>query len=261
MKSSYDKVINLHYDSVSKKYNTSKLSTMSDMFVRNEETNFILERIKKIKSKLKILDIGCGNGYTLDQISKLKKKHILFGMENNKSLYDISCKRLKKKAKITNGDIRILNQNFKKKFDLIIIQRVLINILNSSHQKKSLYNVLTYLKKNGKLIVIECFEDGLKQLNNLRQKYGLNKIQPAFHNKYLKDNFFKVKYLKKILDKNENLSKHFFNSRFLDAIYLKSKNEKNFVFNSKFTKDLDSIIYGLKYNYSHLQLLLFKMKK
>ena len=74
MKSSYDKVINLHYDSVAKKHNTSKLSTMSDMFVRNEETNFILERIKKIKSKLKILDIGCGNGYTLDQISKLKKK-------------------------------------------------------------------------------------------------------------------------------------------------------------------------------------------
>ena len=51
MKSSYDKVINLHYDSVAKKHNTSKLSTMSDMFVRNEETNFILERIKKIKSK------------------------------------------------------------------------------------------------------------------------------------------------------------------------------------------------------------------
>ena len=74
MKSSYDKVINLNYDSVAKKHNKSKLSTMSDMFVRNEETNFILERIKKIKSKLKILDIGCGHGYTLDQISKLSFK-------------------------------------------------------------------------------------------------------------------------------------------------------------------------------------------
>ena len=50
----------------------------------------------------------------------------------------------------------------------------------------------------------------------------------------------------------------FFNSRFLDAIYLKSKQQKKFSFNSKFTQDLDQIILGLKENYSHLQILLFK---
>ncbi len=257
MKKSYDKIINNHYNKVATNFKKSKLSTMNDIFVRNEETKFIIKVVKNSKKKLKILDIGCGNGYTLSQISNLNK-HRLFGMENNILLYNISNNRLKKNANISHGDIRVLKKNYLKKFDLIILQRVLINILNKSHQKKSLLNALSYLKKNGKLIVIECFESGLKRLNNLRSKYGLNIIHPKFHNKYLSEKMFKIKGLKKLQENNQNLSKHFFNSRFLDAIYLKSKNKKNFTFNSKFTLDLDKAIIGVKENFSHLQILLFR---
>ena len=257
MNNFYDKTINEHYNKVAIKFKKSKLSTMNDIYVRNEETKFILNHIKGSKKKLKILDIGCGNGYTLSQIVKLKK-HSLFGMENNISLYNISYSRLKKDVEISHGDIRTQKKNFFKKFDLIILQRVLINILNKSHQKKSLSNVLKYLKKNGKLIVIECFDSGLKRLNHLRLKHGLNSIKPKFHNKYLDEKLFKINSLKKIDENNSNLSKHFFNSRFLDEIYLKSKKKKKFAFNSKFTKDLDQIILGLNDNYSHLQILLFK---
>ncbi len=257
MNYSYDKTINDHYSKVALKFKKSKLSTMNDSYVRNEETKFILNHIKDSKKRLNILDMGCGNGFTLSQIAKMKK-HYLFGMENNLSLYKISHSRLKNDAKILHGDIRIVEKNFIKKFDLIILQRVLINILNKSHQKKSLSNVLKYLKKNGKLVVIECFESGLKRLNYIRLRHGLTSIKPKFHNRYLNEKLFKVKNLKKINENNSNLSKHFFNSRFLDAIYLKSRRKKNFTFNSKFTQDLDQIILGLKENYSHLQILLFK---
>lgn len=257
MNNFYDKTINEHYNKVAIKFKKSKLSTMNDIYVRNEETKFILSTVKSSKKKMKILDIGCGNGYTLSQISNLNK-HYLFGMENNISLFNISYNRLKKDAEISHGDIRILKKNYLKKFDLIILQRVLINILNKSHQKKSLLNVLNYLKKNGKLIVIECFESGLKRLNNLRSRHDLNIIHPKFHNRYLDEKMFKIKGLKKLQENNQNLSKHFFNSRFLDAIYLKSKKRKNFTFNSKFTLDLDRTILGIKDNFSHLQILLFK---
>ena len=150
---------------------------------------------------MKLLDIGCGTGYTLSQISNLNK-HYLFGRENNISLFNISYNRLKKDAEISHGDIRILKKNYLKKFDLIILQRVLINILNKSHQKKSLLNVLNYLKKNGKLIVIECFESGLKRLNNLRSRHDLNIIHPKFHNRYLDEKMFKIKGLKKLQENN-----------------------------------------------------------
>ena len=68
---------------------------------------------------------------------------------------------------------------------------------------------LKYLKKNGKLIVIECFESGLKKLNYLRLRHGLKSIKPKFHNKYLNEKLFKIKNLKKIDENNSNLSKHF----------------------------------------------------
>ena len=83
-------------------------------------------------------------------------------MDNNESLYKIAHKRLSNRANIIKGDIRVFNKNFKNKFDIVISQRVLINILNESDQKKSLKNIISYLKKNGKLIAIESFNSGLK---------------------------------------------------------------------------------------------------
>ena len=260
MKKKYDKKINLHYDKVAIKRKKSKFSTMEDEYIRDQETDFIINILKKSKKKLKILDPGCGNGYTLDQISKLQKKNFLYGMDNNRSLFEIAHKRLTKKANVIKGDIRTFNKNFENKFDIVILQRVLINILDESDQKKALKNIINYLKKNGKLIAIESFSSGLKKLNNIRVKFNLNKIKPKFHNKYLKENFFKTNKLLKLKEEDKNLSKHFFNARFLDEIHLKSQKKKKFSSNSKFTKFLDETILEVNDNYSNLKMLLFKKK-
>ena len=49
MNNSYDKTINEHYSKVALKFKKSKLSTMNDLYVRNEETKFILNQIKNSK--------------------------------------------------------------------------------------------------------------------------------------------------------------------------------------------------------------------
>lgn len=258
MKQNYDKKIKKHYDKIANKSKTSKFSTMADGYVRDQETNFIIKIIKNEKKKLNILDIGCGNGYTLSKIFMLSKKNLLQGTDINESLLKIANKRLLNKAKIIRGDIRVFNKSFQNKFDILLCQRVLINILSESDQKKSLKNIISYLKKKGKLIVIESFDSGLKKLNSIRVKFNLKKIKPKFHNKYLKDNFFNTKKLLKLKEEYKNLSKHFFNARFLDALYLKLKNKKNFESNSKFVKFLDNSILEMSNNYSHLKFLLFK---
>ena len=57
-------------------------------------------------------------------------------------------------------DIRKLKS--KNKFDLIICQRVLINLLNKNDQKKALRNLIEIVKTGGTLLFIETFKSGIK---------------------------------------------------------------------------------------------------
>ena len=49
MKKTYDKKVNQHYDKVAKKQKETKFSTMEDEYIRDQETNFIINIIKNEK--------------------------------------------------------------------------------------------------------------------------------------------------------------------------------------------------------------------
>jgi len=252
----YDKLQIKHYDKVARKFKLSKFSTMSDEFVRDSETKFILQNIKKKKI---ILDVGCGNGFTLKTIYKKQKACKFYGIENNLRLYNLAKKNLGKKAKIIKYDIRKKVSNSKNFFDIIICQRVLINLMQRNDQRDALSNILYLLKRNGKLIIIEGFQSGLENLNFLRKKFQLKSIPVAHHNLNLKDSFFKRKDLKNITPKNTKnfLSKHYFISRVLDPIYNLAF-KKKFKYNSDFTRILSEIIPNLDLNIGQLKFLIFK---
>ena len=57
MKKTYDKKVNQHYDKVANKQKKSKFSTMADEYIRNQETDFIINIIKNDKKKLNIFYI------------------------------------------------------------------------------------------------------------------------------------------------------------------------------------------------------------
>jgi|TARA_B110000211_G_scaffold234551_1_gene304719 2-polyprenyl-3-methyl-5-hydroxy-6-metoxy-1,4-benzoquinol methylase len=258
MKKNYDKIIKKHYDKIAQSTKLSAKSTMGDKHTRLVETNFILNVIKKrVKKNFKILDIGCGNAFTLSQISKLSKKYKLTGYEPNEMLRNLAKKRLRKKANIMNVNIRDY-KNYNTKYDLIICQRVIINILNAKDQKKALQNIIKLSKKNTIFIFIEAFTSGLQNLNVVRKKVKLSKMMPAYHNKYLSDNFFNNKNIKKIQHDNENiLSSHYLVTRILHPIYLKGNNEK-FKFNSSFVNFFNKILPMMKTNYSQLKFLIYR---
>ena len=83
-------------------------------------------------------------------------------------------------------------------------------------------------------------------------------MMPAYHNKYLSDNFFNNKNIKKIQHDNENiLSSHYLVTRILHPIYLKGNNEK-FKFNSSFVNFFNKILPMMKTNYSQLKFLIYR---
>ena len=260
MNKKYDKIIKDHYDKVALLQKKSPSSTMKDKKIRNLETDFILSELNKFKKKkMKILDVGCGNDYTLSLISKKYKKFVLHGFEQNLSLLKLASERLRNKAKIFHKDIRSIDKN-SKKFDLIICQRVIINILNSTDQKKVLKNLIGLVKKNGVLLFIETFESSIKNLNKIRKSFKLKPIKHAHHNKPLNDKFFKNKKLKEFyVDKNKELSSHYLIARVLHPIYMIANREK-FQHNSNFVNFFSNELTGKSDFYSHIKLLKFKKK-
>ena len=101
---SYDKIIKNHYNKVAKKWGTSFKSTMEDVTVRTLETEFIIQMIRSLLNNHfsnirapKLIDVGCGNGYSLSIIKKKFKNLNLYGLEPNNKLSKLAKSRFNKK--------------------------------------------------------------------------------------------------------------------------------------------------------------------
>jgi len=274
----YDLEIKKHYDKVAEADKDSSSSTMADLYIRENETKFIENQIEEFTSQQKceyqasggyatgpgkndkftILDVGCGNGYTLEKLSHTFPKLDFQGIEFNDSLRQIAFNRFTdKKIQIANGDIRNKNTLPKEKVDILICQRVLINLLDENDQKLALNNLVNLVNSGGLLIFIECFKSGLNNLNSARKEFELEDLPPAHHNLYLSDEFFQHKSLKEFDNTQKELfSTHYFISRVLHQKFL-IENKKGFIRNSHFVSFFSNAFPKNVGNYSPLKLLCF----
>jgi len=274
----YDSLIKDHYDNVAKVDKDSATSTMVDLFIRNAETEFIINMIRAFmqqqRSEFKdggensgspgedrsftVLDVGCGNGYTLETISQEFPKLLFRGVELNDCLRSIAQQRFADKSiRVTKGDIRLFEPFENMKVDVLICQRVIINLLDVQHQTTALRNMIKIMNRGGLLIFIESFKSGLISLNDARTEFGLPLLSPAHHNLYLETNFFKDPALDPFDLSSENfLSTHYFISRVLHPSFLdvhKAKFERNSNFVSFFSQAFPPSVG----NYSPLKLFSF----
>jgi ubiquinone/menaquinone biosynthesis C-methylase UbiE len=97
----YDEAIKQHYDHVAQTDKDSATSTMADLYIREKETTFISGQIAEYTRQQKvehldnggyargpgkdnhfsILDVGCGNGYTLARIIREAAEEWFAGSE------------------------------------------------------------------------------------------------------------------------------------------------------------------------------------
>ena len=214
----YDKIQNSHYNKVAAESGTKPTSTMADIVVRDTETSSIMttiqawiERNKKSIKEIDILDAGCGNGFTIDHLAKNFPigTHLL-GLEYNKELLKLAQSR--NSNQFVWGDLFDKDTLPKEQFDIIILQRVLINIQDPNHQISALENVVSLLKPGGLLIAIEAFSSGLDLINQARAEFNLEAVSMPYHNYYLNENFFLQS--EKIKQVNLGVSEYFLSTHY-----------------------------------------------
>lgn len=247
---SYDKLIHKHYKNEAEVHGLEPTSTMLDKHIRESETNAIIELVKlKIqqvsnddKAPIVIADIGCGNGHTLDVVSKMFPHVMFLGFDKTPEFLELAEQRFidRPNVFIQKGDIRERGFTAPSSVDVIISQRVLINILDESDQKLALDNIIRAMRNissdrcAGSGIFIESFKRPLEALNHARKQHDLEEIASQYHNLYLDENFFDIPSLQRLHFEQESLQENLFSTHYFlgRVIYPLFRSDKSISRNS-----------------------------
>ncbi len=236
----------------SKKIKSEMGNTLDDVNLRKMEIKAIL---KYIQNGQKVLDVGCGNGFSTINFASVKNISIdgidysKQMIENAKKLFTLKKNNIKGKVKFFQSDV-LNNKIEENKYDVIITERCLINLGTWENQKKALTNLYKYLKPGGKLLMLEGFKDNLDEINKIRKKYRLKPINIVWHNLF----FEKAKFEKFI-------SKHFKieNIDNFGSTYMLLTRTLFHALNNDQNKDIDKLAALLPnfgdYNYQRLYIL------
>lgn len=150
-----------------------------------------------IKGASSILDAGCGNAYTLLQLSAESEALCMYGFDYSDGMIKSGKNLLNKnhmthKVKICQGNL--LSPPEKKLrelgspatgFDVIYTERSIINLNSLKEQSLAISKLWDLLSPGGRLVLCEAFADGLKEINYFRQSVDLPEIESPWHNRYL----------------------------------------------------------------------------
>ena len=149
----------------------------------------------------------------------------------------------------------------KKKFDVIISDRCIINLPTRELQKKAIKEIWLSLKRGGYYIMVENFIEGHNVMNKLRKRLGLKEISVRWHNNYLDEKFlnsFISRYFK--ISTRKNISSIYY--LITRTVYSKICQIENR------EPDYDNIIYKIAVgldeaegNYGPINLLLLKKRQ
>jgi ubiquinone/menaquinone biosynthesis C-methylase UbiE len=161
---------------------TDIYATSRDFHARELEIQAITEAITK---KGAILDLACGNGYTLISLAKKLKDWTMIGVdfadnliEGAKLIIEREKSELQSHPEFICADaIHYINELSESSVEYVITERFIQNLPNADLQRKVVQQIYRILKKRGLFLMCEASEDGFNNLNELRRQVGLSTIR------------------------------------------------------------------------------------
>ncbi len=194
------KNIKIFWNKEAKEWGDDPRVTIRDHYFRLLQMETVLPLIK---GRQKVLDIGCGSGFSSIFYAQVVKE--LIGIDYAKDMmkcarrflndsnyfnqimkkYSFEKKpKLKRNILFEQGDI--LNIKFSNSaFDTVITERVLVNLPTRSLQDKALSEVARILQPGGLWTLAEATQQGREYTDKLRKKFDLSILERYWHNLYL----------------------------------------------------------------------------
>ena len=188
----YEKVYD-HYVKQADTFAHSWESTMQDRLIRETEIESLVRIIKLIhsennpKREIRILEVGCGNGYVSARLLCEFPNLIIEALDVNSELISTANERNLPKCEFKVLDIADENadQFLSEEYDFVFSVRCLINIEEAESQLRAIKTMGSKLAPKGYLALLEGFISGQDKYNDIRNAFGYNQIPPAWHNWYL----------------------------------------------------------------------------
>lgn len=239
-------------------------ATSPDFNLREIEIEYLG---KHLKDDIKILDVGCGNGYsTLSLASQYNSSFTGIDFVPDMIKRANSLKHnfsIKGTIEFKVDDVTNLHFN-NSQFDVVISERCLLNLPSKDLQWKAINEIARVLKPNGYYLMLEGTIQGLQKLNSIRTTFGLTPILDAdpnynwFSNKF--DETELISYMSKHFQKLENIQRfgmYYFLSRVIHPLIVSPEQPK---FDSKINEIARLISEKIPdfENIGHVALFIFK---
>lgn len=176
-----------------------------------------------LKSSDEIVDIGCGDGKATVAYARKVKKCVAYERSNflRKEAADEVKRSGLKNTIIKDGDI-LKMKKIPEQPNVLITQRLLINLASWSEQKEAIENIYKMLRPGSLYIMIENTNDAYLALNDMRYQVGLEPVPIHWHNLFFDYNqlmdFLKDKF--QLLD-SHNFGLYYFLTRVYSQMFLK----------------------------------------
>jgi ubiquinone/menaquinone biosynthesis C-methylase UbiE len=177
---------------------SGKYATSPDFNLREVEIDYLA---RWMKDGQRILDVGCGTGYTVLRHASMFDA-AFSGIDFVPEMID-EARRLATEFRTKNdvafriGDVTRIDEP-DGSYDVVVSERCLLNLPSRNDQWRAIGEIARVLKPGGLYLMLEGTLQGLRRLNDVRSRFGLEPVPEAdpiynwFSNKFDEDEMLPV---------------------------------------------------------------------
>ena len=188
-----------YWEERAKKYSNTPAATTEDIHLRELEVSTITRTFSELRvsSNGRVLDIGCGDGYSTLKVAQAMPSYSFLGIDYSEGMIANARKRLdaqpelKDRVSFIVGDVTQLESVCGNSvYDVVTSDRCLINLETFDMQAHAIASIAKHIRPGGYYIAIENFIEGHDNMNKARHAVGLAEIPVRWHNLYFREQEF-----------------------------------------------------------------------